>query len=276
MFLFLCWIGVAWAQNQDGVKPEDAAPSFPSIIIGRGNQGYIARFTSHTSIGNSVIFQTSDNKIGVGTTGPGAPFDVLSHIPAGGPTVTVENALGGDDVINFNSAGTFTGNLGVIQSPSTHFAIMQNGVGGMALTLAENGGYVGIGISDPTQITNILTIPNVAGPGGQPIANAWPTYSSKRWKTDIQPLAGALDKVEQLQGVSFNWKGNGKHDIGLVAEDVATVVPELVAFDKNGTEAQGIDYGRLTALLVEAIKEQQNEIRELKDQLAKLTPHPAN
>ena len=68
-----------------------------------------------------------------------------------------------------------------------------------------------------------------------------------------------LDKVEQLHGVYSDWKASGKHDLGLVAEDVAQVVPEVVAFESNGQDAKSVDYGRLTALLVEAIKAQQSE-----------------
>ena len=41
-------------------------------------------------------------------------------------------------------------------------------------------------------------------------------------------LNGALDKVERLRGVSFDWKTTGKHDVGLIAEEVAQVLPEVV------------------------------------------------
>ena len=57
----------------------------------------------------------------------------------------------------------------------------------------------------------------------------------------------------------------GRHDIGFIAEEVAAVVPEGVAFDDQG--AQGVDYARLTTLLVEAIQEQQVQIEELRARL---------
>jgi hypothetical protein len=135
----------------------------------------------------------------------------------------------------------------------------------MPLTLAENGGNVGIGTNNPT---NILTIRQGAGDA---IADGWVTYSSRRWKTNIQPLVGALDKIEQLRGVSFSWTSTGKHDIGLIAEEAASVVPEVVAFDSASNSAKGIEYSRLTALLIEAVKEQQNEITELRHQLERVT-----
>ena len=71
------------------------------------------------------------------------------------------------------------------------------------------------------------------------------------------------EKVQSLQGVSYDLKSNGQHQIGLIAEDVGEVIPEVVSYEKNGVDAQGVDYGRLTALLVEATKEQQVEIERL-------------
>jgi trimeric autotransporter adhesin len=114
---------------------------------------------------------------------------------------------------------------------------------------------VGIGTTTPS---NVFTIGSSFGPA---IADGWTTYSSRRWKTNIHPLANALGKIEQLRGVSYDLKQSGKHEIGVIAEEVGKVVPEIVSWDKNGKDAQGVDYGRLTALLIEATKEQQQEIQ---------------
>ena len=83
-------------------------------------------------------------------------------------------------------------------------------------------------------------------------------------------ISNALDKVSRLQGVYYDWKGDtgGKHDIGFIAEDVGKVLPELVSWDADGENASGMDYARVNALLVEAIKEQQKEIDELKQLVA--------
>ena len=102
---------------------------------------------------------------------------------------------------------------------------------------------VGIGTTRPS---NILTI----GRGlGHPVSDSWETYSSRRWKTNIRPLEDALGKVEQLRGVSYDLKDSGKHEIGVIAEEVGAVVPEIVSYEKNGKDAAGVDYGRLRALL---------------------------
>ena len=100
---------------------------------------------------------------------------------------------------------------------------------------------------------------------GTVTAFAFVNGSSRRYKANVADLDGGLAAVARLRGVSFDWKATGKHDIGFIAEEVAAVVPEVVAFDDHG--AQGVDYARLTTLLVEAIQEQQAQIEELRARL---------
>jgi hypothetical protein len=124
-----------------------------------------------------------------------------------------------------------------------------------------NGGNVGIQTRTPSNIFTILQ------GGGDAIADGWSTYSSRRFKTNIQTLDGALEKVEQLRGVSYDSKATGKHEVGVIAEEVGVVVPEIVSWNSNGSEAKGVDYSRLTALLIEATKEQQILIHQQQQQL---------
>jgi hypothetical protein len=121
---------------------------------------------------------------------------------------------------------------------------------------AKTTARVGIGTTSPT---NLLTLGQGFGPS---IADGWTTYSSRRWKTNIQTLHGALAKVERMRGVSYDLKANGQHEVGVIAEEVGAVVPELVTYEANGKDARGVDYSRLTALLIEATKEQQALIRQ--------------
>jgi hypothetical protein len=106
---------------------------------------------------------------------------------------------------------------------------------------------------------------------GAALSDGWMTYSSRRLKTNIQTIDGALEKVEQLRGVSYDRKDSGHHEIGVVAEEVAEVLPEIVARDPRTQEVQGVDYTRLTALLIEAVKQQQNTIQQLKMQVDQLS-----
>ncbi len=141
---------------------------------------------------------------------------------------------------------------------------MSDAAGGPTLVLSSDG-MASIGTGNHT---NILTIAQYSST--DPIADAWTTYSSRRWKTNIEPLKNPLSKVMSLRGVSFDWKENGKHDIGFIAEEVGEIVPEVVAYEKNGIDAQSVDYARLTSLLVEAVKEQQKMIDDLKAELVDL------
>ncbi len=102
------------------------------------------------------------------------------------------------------------------------------------------------------------------------------TYSSRRWKTNIHTLEGALAKVLGLRGVAYDRKSDGERDIGLIAEEVGEVVPEVVVYEPNGQDARSVDYARITALLIEAMKEQQDQIRILQQELEELTQKVAD
>ena len=95
------------------------------------------------------------------------------------------------------------------------------------------------------------------------ITSATYFYSSDAaLKEDIQTIENPLEKVQALRGVSYKWKDTGRKDIGLVADEVQEVLPELVVENEH----KQMDYGHIIGLLVEAIKEQQKEIEELKCQ----------
>jgi hypothetical protein len=139
-----------------------------------------------------------------------------------------------------------------------------------ALHIAPNGNIsIGSGMVQqiPAGANNVFSI---SQGNGHAIADGWDTYSSARWKTDIQTMDGALAKVLQLRGVSYEYTPTQKRDIGMIAEEVGRVVPEVVTYETNGIDAQSIDYARLTAVLVEAVKEQQQEIRRQQTQLQHL------
>jgi hypothetical protein len=96
--------------------------------------------------------------------------------------------------------------------------------------------------------------------------------SSIRWKRDIRPIDEPLDKVMNLRGVYFNWDAEhgGQHDVGMVAEEVGSVLPEIVVYEPNSPYATGMDYGKLTPLLVEAVKALKSEVDELREQNKRL------
>ena len=132
----------------------------------------------------------------------------------------------------------------------------------------NNDGNVGIGTTTPGYT---LTVAGTAWVS----SGAW-SGSDSRWKTNVTPLSGSLDKVMQLQGVNFDWRKDefpemnfeDRLQIGFIAQDVEKIIPELVTTNKDGFK--GLDYAKLTPVLVEAIQEQQQEIETLKAQNADL------
>jgi hypothetical protein len=81
------------------------------------------------------------------------------------------------------------------------------------------------------------------------------TESSIRWKRNIRNIDQPLEKVARLRGVCFDWDADhgGRHDVGMIAEEVGVVLPEIVQYEDNGIDASGMDYSKLTPLLVEAV-----------------------
>jgi hypothetical protein len=70
--------------------------------------------------------------------------------------------------------------------------------------------------------------------------------------------------------VTYDWKADGKHHIGLIAEEVGEVLPEIVTYEENGIDDLAVDYARLVAVLIEATKEQQETIDALTQRVADL------
>lgn len=98
--------------------------------------------------------------------------------------------------------------------------------------------------------------------------------SDKRLKENIKPLDDALDKINKINGVEFDWidgkdehgnsvHGNEGHDVGVIAQEIEEVLPEVVTTRNNGYKA--VKYEKIVPLLIEAIKEQQKQIEELKN-----------
>jgi trimeric autotransporter adhesin len=129
------------------------------------------------------------------------------------------------------------------------------------LTIAASGN---IGIGEPNPTAGKLVV------AGNVVANGTTLTSDRRFKTDIVPIDSSLSKVSKLQGVYYNWDRKkwpqknfteGKQ-IGLIAQEVEKVVPEVVNTDKEGYKS--LSYDKLTAVLIEAVKEQQKQIETLK------------
>jgi hypothetical protein len=280
-----------------------AALAFPvrpaAQVAGTGAANTIPIWTNSTTLGNSRAFQTTSGTLTVGgrdgtaasknaptalsglggrgysfsqstigSAGTGGAISLLSgnggsdgSTPGGsGAAILIRGGTGGSCILTRVGCTPVAGNGGTI-------SILPGG-GGKIGTI-DLAGQVCVLCGGVRQVNNFEI-----GVGASTLADVWFIRSSRRFKTNIQPLQSALEKVEQLQGVSYERKADGKHEIGVVAEDVAQVIPEVVSFDPETHEAQGVDYSRLAALLIEAVKSQQAQIQQLKSQIDRLAASP--
>jgi len=217
--------------------------------------GYLAEVDANNSMVlgsiNGVNGATTSTNVGIGITKP----VYLLHIGnSGGGS---QNNFLRVEGPTLSGTGGFAGSFGGFGD----FNIDAPGIVGGRFVVKESG-LVGVGVGPfPSRIFTV-------GAGkGHAIADGWDVYSSRRWKTNIHTLDSALDKVARLRGVSYDLKSNGKHEIGVIAEEVGQVVPEVVTYEANGKDAQSVDYSRLTALLIEAVKQQQQQIRQQQRQI---------
>ncbi|MFQ5500370.1 MAG: tail fiber domain-containing protein, partial [Candidatus Zixiibacteriota bacterium] len=132
-------------------------------------------------------------------------------------------------------------------------------------------GYVGIGTPTPSEKLHVV--------GNICYTGSISACSDRRYKQDIRTIEGALDKVSRIRGVRFSWKRQQFNkmsfpdgsDVGVIAQEVEQVLPEIVSTNEDGYKS--VDYTKLTPLLIEAMKEQQQTIADLQQRLSKLESH---
>ena len=94
--------------------------------------------------------------------------------------------------------------------------------------------------------------------------------SDKKFKDNIEQLDGALEKIKQIRGVRFDWNDKQSthtgHDIGVIAQEVEAVYPELV-HDRQKNNSKAVDYVKLSAVLIEAVKELSAKVEELENKI---------
>ncbi len=90
--------------------------------------------------------------------------------------------------------------------------------------------------------------------------------SSLRYKKNVAAFSSGLELLQRLRPISFEWKEDGMKDVGFGAEDIAAVEPLLVNYNEKG-QVEGVKYDRLTTVLVNAVKQQQEQIEAQQQQL---------
>lgn len=175
---------------------------------------------------------------------------------------------------NSKRAALWLGDWGILQdydgNGQPNFSITQNFSGSYPTRFfISTTGNVGLGTSSPTVRLHV---------NGDIIANSIAGSSDSRFKTNVRPVTKALEKVKALQGVYFNWNQEAFPDrdfpnqnaIGFIAQDLEKVLPEVVQTEKTAEGYKAVQYDKVVALLVEAIKEQQQQIELLKTEISQL------
>jgi len=216
---------------------------------------------------------SSNNRVGIGTLNPSYKLHVVGNM----------NIQGTGGYLRWNS-----GDMAIVNAGS--FAMAFQTWNGSALTekmrIASNG-YVGIGTVNPYYELEVqgqgyfsshlyahclgIGTPAPAANGVIRAAGDIIAYysSDKRLKDNIVKIEKPLEKLDKINGYEFDWNNKQElykgHDIGVVAQEVEQVYPELVETRKSGYKA--VKYEKLVPLLVESIKELKTEIEQLKKQI---------
>jgi len=259
------------------IKYKSVSTFAGGTMNGSGTVNRVAKFTGTTAIGNSLI---SDN----GTTVSIGDISALSNVSPvslmvdGGITTnqiatsdintTLQIVSYGNPSVptsreNFISS-FYTNRLSITVSSGILFS---GGTANSGIHLSSSGG---VSIGNYTSLAPSATL------GRLDCANDVVAFSSSdiRLKENIKPIENALEKVLQLNGIEFDWNqelkeahGYDQHDLGVIAQEVKELFPDVVRTNDTGYLA--VRYEKLIPVLIEAIKEQQRQINELKELLTK-------
>ena len=167
--------------------------------------------------------------------------------------------IGGD--LNIDVAGT---DINISSADTDFLRIDKSGTNARFESLVSDGDLLFRGSDGGASIQALQLDMSAAGAA---VFNADVTaFSDKRLKTDISNIEKGLEKVMQMQGVYY--KRNDQEDaemkVGVLAQDMEAIVPEVVLTADDEMQTKSVDYGKLTAVLIEAIKDLKAEIDELK------------
>lgn len=205
---------------------------------------------------------TSDGRVGIGTAAPATKLHVNGDIVASPGSISATGAITANGNITSNS-GNIMVNNGNIQASGD-------------LSIRNiNAAYINVPTVNTTELwSGTLNTGKLCLNGD--CKTSWPGSSDSRLKKNIRPLTSSLDTIKKLDGVKFNWRKDEFPDryfsagdqLGFIAQDVEKVLPELVNTDTKGYKT--LNYEGIIPVLVNAMKEQQQQIDELKAEVEKL------
>lgn len=236
-----------------------------SVVFGIGFHTAEEILPGTFSSGNYVF----DGKVGIGTNSPVEKLTVAGSIRIAdyGSFSTMSNNTGivihggNDSVGNPKGSGIifrgYTGGVGGTASEGLEFY-----AGGSEVMRVMNNARIGIQTTNPSYR---LQVGQTSNYGYVDATGAWQSSSDIRFKENIQNIDNALNKINQISGIRYNTLNNSKEQIGFSAQEVESVLPEIVSTDESGFK--GVAYAKITPVLVNAIKELNQENQNLKQEL---------
>ncbi|MGI5828287.1 MAG: tail fiber domain-containing protein, partial [Patescibacteria group bacterium] len=205
------------------------------------------------------------------------------NIGSGGGTLYLETDIQNTSA-NYSGNVQISDNLVVTANTASTLTLLNNtGAGnlfdvqvdGASKLLINNSGNVGIGTTDPSQTLDVEGTMRlgslVVGSGDAFYRNATTgdivnSSSSQRYKKEIEDYEPVLDKLLDLRAVHFTWNeltiSDGERDFGMIAEEVAALIPDLVIYNKEGIP-EGLRYEKMGLLAIKGLQEQQLQINQL-------------
>ena len=232
--------------------------------------------------GTQGLKGNTGNTGGTGGTGPQGTQGTIGGVGPQG-AVGAQGIKGSDGTNGSNGSNGAQGTQGTVGSNGTNGDIGAPGAQGTAGTAGPSNSITVSATTDSTAFP-VLVGSSSAGTrtplvgdqftfnesnGNLTCSGTVTANSDVKLKKNITTIDNALDKVLNLRGVEFDYKKNDTHSIGVIAQEVEQVLPDLVQTDKK-TNTKSVAYGNLTAVLIEAIKELTSEVDELKSELNKI------
>ena len=178
-----------------------------------------------------------------------------------------QNAILGDTMNIYKNINTFE-NTTASTSTTTGAVVVSGGVGIGGDVHVANVVTIDAGEAATSQTSGSLRVDGGIGATGQVHCQGVLNYSDRRLKTNIESLGPtALDKVNKLNGCTFDWLATGAADVGVIAQDVQRVAPHCV---NDQSEFLSVNYSKLVPYLIEGIKELTTQVTNLQSEVHSL------
>lgn len=261
-----------------------------NVGIGTNSPGFTFEVNGDVGVGNTEISGTLDVTGGLTSV---EDLDIVGDVVIDNGTITLSDAVfstGSNGIIQASGTGVLSkldysgtvaevlrgdGSWGTIPSSTdnlgdhaatqnislNNFALSNDGVADGDGLVVDNNGNMAIG--------GVVNSAYKLYVYGKLKSDGITEMSDRRLKQDIETLSSSLDKIQQLRGVNYNWRRENNIgvefeegiQVGLIAQEVEIVFPELVDTDDQGYKS--VEYSKLVAVLIEALKEQELKISSL-------------